>query len=171
MTEFPCKQTGICTRCGRCCRIRQATIKLNQEEERKIKKKVYETTCVVYLHPFARYTISLTTDEKERLLKLAKQKKKKLRILPKKIIFDGKKAIVYDWFMDHDVCPFLKNRNVCTIYEHRPEICRMFPKIENKQLGEIKKFLEKHKIKPVKLSYNKIIRLAKKSLKQQGIKI
>lgn len=170
MAKFQCRQTEKCTRCGRCCHIRQ-TLQIDEKEELEIKKKVYSQSCVVYLYSFSKYTISITNEEKERLLRLAKKKKIELKILPKKIIFDNKNAEVYDWFIDKNICPFLEGKNHCTIYNDKPEICKMFPKIENKQITDIKKIINSRKIKPINLEYEKIVELAKKALTKKGILI
>ncbi len=164
---FTCRKTQKCERCGKCCHIRHK-LDISASEEGKIKKKVYETSCVVYLYPFSKYTISLNEKEKKKLEKIAKSKKLKLKILPKKIIFDGKKAYVYDWFIDHDICVFLKDKNICTVYKDRPLICKMFPKIESEQFKEVKEFIKKHKMKPMKCSYKKLVALAKKKLRVEG---
>ncbi len=37
--------------------------------------------------------------------------------------------MIYDFFINHKVCPFLKD-NKCTVYPNRPEICRQFPHVK-----------------------------------------
>lgn len=137
-------------------------------DELKIKRKVYERTRVLYLFPMNRYTISLSHGEKARLERIAKERGVQISILPKKVIYDAKndKAVVWDWFVDHDICPFLKGDNECTIYEDRPEICRMFPEIKNEQMFEIQEF-----VKDIAVSdepYDVLVSRAKEALLRDG---
>lgn len=130
--NFNCKKTLICERCGDCCHIRQSElVKLTDEEDYKIRKKVYENTGIIYLQSLKNYTISLTKEEKQTLENEAKRLKIKIKILPKKIVINQNKtkAEVIDYFVNHDVCPFLKGKNICLIYESRPQVCRIFPHI------------------------------------------
>lgn len=148
---FECKKTLKCKRCGNCCIIRQSEIvKLTDEEDYKIRKKLYENTGIIYLYPLKHYTISLTKEEKDTLETEAQKLKIKIKILPKKITintnktlenakhfrgaknsnkFFSTKAEIIDYFLDHDICPFLKNKNFCLIYNSRPQVCRIFPHI------------------------------------------
>ena len=126
MVKFPCQDGEPCNRCGGCCQIRE-NFRLDVQDELSVKQKVYVRTRVLYLYPMNRYTISLSNEEADLLQKMAKERSVLLSILPKKVIYDAAedKAIVWDWFVDHEVCPFLKDKNECTIYESRPKICRM----------------------------------------------
>lgn len=106
-------------------------VKLTKEEDYKIRKKLYENTGIIYLYPLKHYTISLTKEEKETLEAEARKLNIKIKILPKKITINTNKtkAEIIDYFIDHDICPFLKNKNFCLIYNSRPQVCRIFPHI------------------------------------------
>ncbi|MBS3148072.1 YkgJ family cysteine cluster protein [Candidatus Woesearchaeota archaeon] len=168
MAKFPCQNGEPCNRCGGCCKIRE-NFRMDVVDELTIKQKVYARTRVIYLYPMNRYTISLSHEEKARLERIAKERSVSISILPKKVIYDAvnDKAVVWDWFVDHDICPFLKGDNECTIYEDRPEICRMFPEIKNEQMFEIQEFVKN--IPVVDLQYDVLVERARKSLECQGV--
>ncbi|MBI4145742.1 YkgJ family cysteine cluster protein [Candidatus Woesearchaeota archaeon] len=168
MSKFPCQDGEPCNRCGGCCHIRE-NFRMDVQDEQSVKQKVYARTRVLYLYPMNRYTISLSNEEKQRLERLAKERGLKLSILPKKVIYDavGDKAFVWDWFVDHEVCPFLKGDNECTIYEHRPEICRMFPEVKNEQLFEIQQFVKD--IPAADVPYAELIKRASNALQRSGV--
>ncbi|MFA5333896.1 MAG: YkgJ family cysteine cluster protein [Candidatus Nanoarchaeia archaeon] len=71
--------------------------------------------------------IALFREEKNSLLKFAKELGIRLKISPLRgFLGKDKKICVFKWFMDHDECPFLLN-NSCRIYNNRPLVCRSFP--------------------------------------------
>ena len=168
MAKFVCQEGQPCNRCGGCCHIRE-NFHMEVADDLRIKEQVYRRLCVLYLYPFNKYTISLTHEEAQRSQRIAKERSITLSILPKKVIYDAAKdkAIVWDWFVDHEVCPFLEGTNQCTIYEDRPEICRMFPEIKNEQLFEIKKLVAG--IVPVQEQYAELVMRAKAALAREGI--
>src|SRR3989338_4816746 len=168
MSKFVCQDGEPCNRCGGCWHIRE-NFHMEVEDDISIKEQVYRRLCVLYLYPFNRYTISLTYEEAERLKRIAAARHITLAILPKKVLYDAEqdKAIVWDWFVDHETCPFLEGTNQCTIYEHRPEICRMFPEIKNEQLFDIKKVTQWMKI--AELPYEELVNRAKQALARTGI--
>src|SRR3989344_2421971 len=163
MSKFVCQDGEPCNRCGGCCHIRE-NFHMEVEDDIGIKEQVYRRLCVLYLYPFNRYTISLTHEEAERLKGIAAARNTTISILPKKVIYDAAKdkAIVWDWFVDHEFCPFLEGANKCTIYDQRPEICRMFPEIKNEQLFEINRATQG--MMPATLQYNELVLLAKTAL-------
>jgi Fe-S-cluster containining protein len=127
--RFACnKQPNSCVCCGSCCDIREKPF-LHPDDDLILRKKIYDQTGIIYFFPLYRYTISLTENEKSTLEKEAKKRNVKLRILPKKIIFDDSTLTfkILDYFLDHDRCPFSKKDNLCDIYEKRPKPCRDFP--------------------------------------------
>ncbi len=70
--------------------------------------------------------------EKQEFEKFAKEKAIYLNINPSNIIYD-KKSKTYvniSYFMKNQPCPFLKD-NKCSIYNHRPIVCRSFPLARN----------------------------------------
>lgn len=145
--NFNCKKTLVCERCGDCCHIRQSElVKLTDEEDYKIRKKLYENTGIIYLFPLKNYTISLTKEEKQTLEDEAKRLKIKIKILPKKIVINRTKtkAEVIDYFVDHNICPFLKDQNICLIYESRPQVCRIFPHIMKQDIINPSVLIEKN---------------------------
>ncbi len=110
---------------------------MTTKEDLEFRKAMYAKTGVIYMYPMKRYTISITLKEKERMEKLAKQKKIDFVVLPKKIMIIDKQLAVLDWFIDHDVCPFFNEEEIaCTIYKDRPFICRHFPKPYDSSLFE-----------------------------------
>ncbi|MFW6231063.1 MAG: YkgJ family cysteine cluster protein [Nanoarchaeota archaeon] len=125
---FACLKKEACRQCGRCCHIRDAQI-MDEEEDLKLRERLYEKVGILYLYPFHRYTISLTQKEKEILEKEAERREITLKVIPKKIrIIEGQYHVM-DWSLDHDICPFFdKTTKHCTIYALRPEVCRVFPK-------------------------------------------
>lgn len=168
MAKFVCQEGQPCNRCGGCCKIRE-NFRMDVKDEHHIKEQVYRRTRVLYLYPLNRYTISLSHEEKARLERIGKERNVPINILPKKVIYDAvnDKAQVWDWFVDHNVCPFLKGDNECTIYEDRPEICRMFPEIKNEQFFEIQQAVKD--IPAVDLPYAELVARAAKSLVRAGI--
>lgn len=201
MVKFACQNGEPCNRCGKCCHIRE-NFHLEIADDIEIKKQVYKRLCVLYLYPFNKYTISITHEEAKRLKDIAEKRKIKLAILPKKVIYDASRdeAKVYDWFVDHEICPFLQDKNECTIYEDRPEICRMFPKIKkmfenykkeqtfsnssfrkNNSDNEPKTGIQNEQlfdiqkltseIKPAELPYEELVERAKKALMMEGITV
>lgn len=139
--SFKCDKEDPCSRCGACCHIREDKF-LTEEEDHHLRNVTYHETGVIYIYPMHTYTISLTHEEKETILKNSITLKIPLKILPKKMmIVDGKIAVI-DWFLDHDVCPLHHNdENKCLVYMDRPHICRLFPTSHNTNIYEdIKKY-------------------------------
>ena len=91
--------------------------------------KIYEEYGIIYIYNLGRYTLSIKMDEAKGLLEEAANKGIRLVLRPKKIFYNVEKGefTVYDYFIDHDVCPFLEGKNHCSIYERRPEVCRIYP--------------------------------------------
>ena len=100
---------------------------MDKNEEERIKRAIFMKTGVIYGFPLKKLGLSITFEEKTILEKAAARLKINIRILPKKIFVTERGVIVYDYFIDSDSCPFLKNNN-CQVYEIRPKICRDFPK-------------------------------------------
>ncbi len=101
---------------------------------------LFEKTGFVYLHGFDK--IGVQSYEYEKAKRLAEQVVD-LDLKPKKVIFDENtgKTIVFDWCIDHDVCPFLKD-NLCSIYEDRFDICKAFPDY-SKKIDKVEELWEK----------------------------
>lgn len=154
MRDFKCDKKSACLRCGECCNIREK-ISIEAEEENIIKRALYKRTGVLYLYPFSRYTISISNDEAKQIRQLSKKHNISLSILPKKIFFNPQRntAYVYDWFLDHDICPFFDGN--CTIYESRPLICREFPVLKYDRT-EVRDFCNKFKINS-KRKYDEVL--------------
>ena len=155
--KYKCGLKGPCKKCGNCCRFRPIKIEFDEE---KVKREFYYATGFLYLFSFTRMTITLLPWEVKILKNEAKKRGISIKILPKKFVLKNNEAVPIDYFLDHDVCPFL-SKNLCTIYEKRPLICRCFPDFE---LFEklTKKYYEQFKRKP-KISYEE----AKRILNQQ----
>jgi len=127
MHEYECKRTLECKRCGDCCRFRPPK-SFSDKEDHDIRQAMYEKTGIIYIYPLERFTISITSKEKETMERKAEELNIKLVIRPKKLMIKDGKIAVLDWFLDHEHCPFLKDDNVCQIYEDRPLICKVFPR-------------------------------------------
>ena len=151
--RFKCNKKEPCVFCAECCRFREKT-DFNEKEELKIKKSLFSKTGTLYIYPLSRFTINITPQEKEVLEEEARKKGVKIDILPKKIFLSDKGIIIYDYFIDADVCPFLTSENRCSIYEKRPLICKQFPKIEYNN-SEFENFEKENKI--VKVNYEKCL--------------
>jgi Fe-S-cluster containining protein len=138
--RFKCDKKEPCIFCAECCRFREKNI-LDEKEELKVKKSLFLKTGTLYLFPFSRYTINITPKEKEILETEAKKNGVKINILPKKIFITEPGILIYDYFIDADVCPFLNSENRCIVYEKRPLICQQFPKVEydNKEFKEFER--------------------------------
>jgi Fe-S-cluster containining protein len=172
MSRFRCdKHAEGCVRCAECCRF-GSRITLTATQEKLIKKRLFEETGFLYLYPFTRFGIGIQSYEYEKAKDLARKYGIKLKMLPKKVVYDkkSKKIIVFDWFLDHKACPFLKGRNECLIYEERFELCRLFPETDKKllkveeRLKRLNKLISDEKIIIYKNKrYDKLIILAKKA--------
>ena len=159
--RFKCNKELPCIGCAECCRFREK-INLDEDEE-KIKIALFQKTGTIYLYPFSRYTINITKDEKEILEKKARKKNLIIRILPKKVFLTKDSILIYDYFIDHDVCPFLTEENKCSIYESRPKICQDFPemKYSNNVFEEFQKEYDK---KVIKEDYDSCLKIVKEKL-------
>ncbi|MBN1157498.1 YkgJ family cysteine cluster protein [Candidatus Woesearchaeota archaeon] len=126
MSRFLCNKREPCKKCGACCHIREKKF-LNDKTDLSLRKRIFSTTGIIYLEPLWHYTVSLTENEAKRMKKLARGKKIEFNIMPKKISIEGKSIVIQDYYINHDICPFMKD-NLCTIYRFRPKVCRDFPK-------------------------------------------
>ena len=124
---FGCHLGDGCNQCGWCCHFRKPN-DLTSDEDFSLRKYVCETQGVVYIFPLSKYSASLSLDEKNRMLKLAKELNVEIKIIPKRVYFAG---VVIDYSFDHDVCPFLIKKGEvnyeCRIHNERPQICKIFP--------------------------------------------
>jgi len=159
---FSCKNSLNCTSCGKCCIIRNKELKtyFSETEDLYLREKIYENKGIIYLYPLDNYTISISIDERKKLINLAKNRNIKLKVLPKKIIITDGKIHIIDYFLDHDVCPFLKPPNFCNIYKHRPKVCKVFPKPYSIQ----NKILENASFGSHEISFNDALKFCKKSI-------
>ena len=92
-------------------------------------------------------------EEMEKLKSLAKKLNINVVIKPNKVIFGKKKgAIIYDWYLNHKVCPFYKD-HACVVYEDRPVACRKFPNGNLNYSKEVADFIRENKIDFSDVSY------------------
>lgn len=103
-----------CLRCGKCCGI----VPFNRKEYEKIKDYAKKNHIAFVKDTMGENTVYFPKKLYERFLIVAKEAQETGRLL--------------DNQADNLVCPFL-GRDVmglafCTIYEHRPELCRLFGK-------------------------------------------
>ena len=152
--RFRCNKAEPCKFCGECCKFPSAN--LPNEDEERVKKALFEKTGTLYIYSFDRFGLSVNLKEKAILEEEAEKQDKKITILPKKVFITDKGPIIFDYFLDAKVCPFLKN-NKCTIYKQRPNICRQFPKVENDN-KDFLKFQEENNL--IKEDYEKCLKEA-----------
>ena len=153
-------EKDICTRCGGCCsHLRNKKI-FSKLEDSLIRKAIFDRKGILYRYSQRKYGLGITKAETETMQKEALLRGIKIKIKPKKIFIDeNNNSFDYDFFLDHDSCPFYKD-NSCSIYEKRPARCRMFPKIENIDEADLKIFLSKFKSK--KLTFEEALKIARK---------
>ncbi|HYD03072.1 MAG TPA: YkgJ family cysteine cluster protein [Alphaproteobacteria bacterium] len=133
------KKVFNCTLCGECCHIREKDKGISLEDEEKYRQYMYSKFGILYLARLNDITINVWPEEAELLKQDAKEKNIKIKILPKRIIYDKKhhEIIILDYYIDHDVCPFFNAKDkLCGVYEHRPIICRSYPLLTTKNLGK-----------------------------------
>lgn len=156
-----CTSNGDCKRCtAECCKFTdRASFPL--EEELKIKKSLFEKTGTLYIYPFSRFTISVTPEEKKVLEIDAKNLGIKISFLPKKIFLTEEGIMIYDYFIDAEVCPFLTDDFLCRVYPHRPKICKDFPfgKYDNEEFLDFK-----NNTRVIKKDYEKCLEYVQKLL-------
>lgn len=134
MTRFSCdNKPGSCTRCGGCCRFTPAK-SLTPEEEESILSMIFRQTGFIYPYGLAAPGLDIQSYEYQKFQALSAAKGIKIRLRPKKVIYDLKRklTIVFDWLLPCTECPFLKEGKECLIYEDRFDICRLFPDIGQK---------------------------------------
>jgi Fe-S-cluster containining protein len=134
-----------CVQCGECCHIRERDKNISIEDEEKYRQYMYSKFGILYLARLTDITINIWPEEAEALKREAKSKDIKLKILPKRAVYDQKhhELIILDYYLDHDICPFFNiNRKTCGIYGSRPMICRSYPLLTTKILGKCKHKLD-----------------------------
>lgn len=133
------KELFQCTGCGDCCHFREEK-KLGVKDEQNYKNYMYKNFGIIYLADLSNITISIFPEEAEILNKIAKERKIKMLIKPKRAIYTKENnLVIMDYFIDHDVCPFFDEKTKrCTVYEYRPLICRSYPLTSTKSYGKCK---------------------------------
>jgi len=160
MAKHFCTNVKECKRCGKCCiHLREKDV-FTETEDLKIRKNIFLKKGVLYLYPMERYGLSITKEEADIMQKEAKKQGIKLEIIPKKILIkENGEAFAFDFAMDHEICPFYKDKS-CLIYELRPKVCKAFPIISNLEPAELDNFLNKIKLK--NLSFEEALECARK---------
>ena len=84
---------------------------------------------IIQLVPVEQMSLSVWDWEAKRLNKKAKELGIKADIKPFRALFDlnTNKTIIMSYYLDHDSCPFLDEKNLCKAYEERPLVCKQFP--------------------------------------------
>jgi Fe-S-cluster containining protein len=144
--RFACNKTDPkCKRCAECCKFRDKPF-LTDDENHDLSEAMFKKSKIIYLFPFSRYTISLTEHEKATLEQKAKELNITIKILPKKTFYnsDSNEVFILDYFLDHDVCPFLEDGK-CSIYDFRPEICKLFPHGASTMKKDVDDYLDNNK--------------------------
>ncbi|MGV8171621.1 MAG: YkgJ family cysteine cluster protein [Candidatus Woesearchaeota archaeon] len=132
------KKIFNCVQCGECCHIREKD-KVTDADEEKYRQYMFNKFGIIYLARLSDITINVWPEEAEILKREAKIRNVRLKIIPKRAVYDSKhhELIILDYFIDHDICPFFdKSNKVCSIYSYRPTICRSYPLITSKSLGK-----------------------------------
>lgn len=134
--RFKCNKVKDCKQCGGCCTLKELAI-LENPQDKFIRQRIYDKTGIIYMYPLSTYTINLSHEEAETLRAAAKELSIKLNIKPKRVAIKEGKLVILDWFIDHEICPFLSEKNICKVYELRPLICKEFPNIRNLSAGKV----------------------------------
>ena len=172
MSRFACgKISGECTRCGGCCRF-EAPKSLTEEEEETVLTAIFQKTGFIYPYGLSSPGLDIQSYEYTKIQRLAQDKGVNLELRPKKVLYDTKRqlTIVFDWLLPCTECPFLINKNECSIYPERPDLCKLFPDTGEK-IAEVEK---RHSIVPELIkqevivmpqanSYSELVLLAKSS--------
>ena len=130
-----------CTLCGECCHIREKDKGISIEDEEKYRHYMFNKFGILYLARLSDITINVWPEEAEVLKKEAESKGIKLKIVPKRVVYDKShhELIILDYYIDHDICPFFdKKDRLCGVYQSRPIICRSYPLLTTKNLGKCK---------------------------------
>ena len=154
----------VCRRCGWCCTHLGMSVDISLEEDKRVKRIVFESSGVVYIRPISRFFLSFSPENAKTLKSLAKKLNIKADIRPNKLIYDKKKdkVIIYDFFLNHNVCPFYnKKEKSCRIYNDRPVACRKFPNIDNSYSKEVAGFIKKKGISFEGLDYEEALKKCK----------
>ncbi len=137
----------VCKRCGWCCTNLGIEVDLKKDEEQKLRRYIFRKTGVIYLRKINKFFLAISKEEAAKLKKHSKNTGIKVEISPNKLIYDKSKdkVIVFDWYLNHEVCPFYKDK-ACLVYEDRPLACKKFPNIDDSYSKEVAKFVKKNKI-------------------------
>jgi len=130
-----------CTLCGECCHIRESDKGISIEDEEKYRQYMFNKFGIIYLARLSDITINVWPEEVEALKKEAELKNIKLKIVPKRVIYDKShhELIILDYYIDHDICPFFNKKDkLCSVYIVRPIICRSYPLLTTKNIGKCK---------------------------------
>jgi Fe-S-cluster containining protein len=133
------KKVFNCTLCGSCCHIREKDKGISNEEEEQYRHYMFNKFGIIYLARLTDITINVWPEEAEKLKEEAKIKGVKLKIVPKRAVYDKShhELIILDYYLDHDICPFFNKKDkLCGVYAVRPIICRSYPLLTTKNLGK-----------------------------------
>ncbi|MBN2112136.1 YkgJ family cysteine cluster protein [Candidatus Woesearchaeota archaeon] len=168
MEKTSCNEK-VCKRCGWCCTNLGKEIDLTEDEELKLKKHIFNKVGVVYIRTLRKFYLALSPEEARVLKNEAKKLGINLEVLPNKLIYDkdNNKVIVYDYYLNHDSCPFYK-KNLCTVYEKRPASCRQFPSTKRSYMKEVEKFIKKRKINLLNTYYDETVEKCREFLKKSN---
>lgn len=108
-----------CQKCAHCC----STLQL--EEGVGLFPGYFNSAYILHC---VKPSLTLFDWEAKEMAEKAEKEGIKLKLVPYKLVYDtkSKTAIILQYALAHNVCPFLKF-NACSIYEKRPLICRLFP--------------------------------------------
>lgn len=108
-----------CQKCAHCC----STLQL--EEDAGLFLGYFNSAYILHC---CKPSLTLFDWEAKEMAEEAEKEGIKLKMTPYKLVYDtnSKTAIILQYALAHNVCPFLKF-NACSIYAKRPLICRLFP--------------------------------------------
>ena len=123
-----------CSNCGHCC---ENTRERASDELRLVLERSQGVNGYYYL-PNTRYVGAYLFEwEVVQLSEIARETGIKFQVSPRHVFLDSrlKHVLIMEWTMDFKRCPF-HNLDGCSIYEHRPMICRQYPVIDICSISE-----------------------------------
>ncbi|MDI6737848.1 MAG: YkgJ family cysteine cluster protein [Nanoarchaeota archaeon] len=108
-----------CQKCAKCCSA------LQLEDEAGLFPGYFNSA---YILQCCKPSLTLFDWEAKEMAEEAEKEGINFKLIPYKLVYDTKTktAIILQYVLAHNVCPFLKF-NACSIYEKRPSICKLFP--------------------------------------------
>jgi Fe-S-cluster containining protein len=121
------EKTFKCNQCGTCCSHIRGM--MPSEDIQFMKEMAYGKLPLVQLVPIEKMSFPLWDWEAARFRKYQQEAGIDAKIRPLRAILDlnANKAIIVNYFMDSDACPFLRDRKCLIYHTKRAYVCRLFP--------------------------------------------